>query len=135
MDLRRTLTSELAADDGIAWAYLFGSASRGDTFRDVDVAIMPRAGAFQGLVDLGALVARLEDACGCKVDVVDLRSAALSLAGPMLRERIVLLDRAPDDRHVWEAETTLHWLDFKPTWESFQRTREAALRRRLQRSG
>jgi predicted nucleotidyltransferase len=133
VDLRETLAAVLAADDGIAWAYLFGSAARGGAFRDVDVAIMPRPDAYGGLVDLGALVARLEEACRGKVDLVDLRSATLPFSGPMLRERVVLLDRAPDDRHFWEAETTLRWLDFRSTWEAFQRTREEAIRRRLER--
>ena len=64
MDLRETLTSVLAADDGLAWACLFGSAARGGPCRDVDIAILPRAGAYGSLLDIGTLVARLEEACG-----------------------------------------------------------------------
>lgn len=131
MDLRQTLTDVLAADDRIAWAYLFGSAARGGAFRDLDVAIMPREGAYDRLLDLGMLVARLEEACGYKVDLVDVRDATLTLLGPLLCERVVLLDRDPQRRSVWEIDTTRRWLDFRPAWERFQEVRAEALRRRL----
>jgi len=127
-DLRQTLRSVLAADDGIAWAYLFGSAARGGTFRDVDVAIMPCDGAYGRLVDLGMLAARLEKACGKKVDLVDVRDAALTLLGPLLCERVVLLDADRERRGAWEAEIARRWLDFRPAWERFQEIRAETLR-------
>ena len=129
--LQERLRQVLGVDPGLEWAYLFGSAARGGRFRDVDIAIMPRDGAYARLLDLGDLTARLEGACGFKVDVVDLRSATLSLAGPLLRECVVLLDRDPNRRHAWEAETTIRWLDFRPAWERFQALRAEALRCRV----
>lgn len=135
MDVRERLRAALSSDDDVAWAYLLGSAVRGGPYRDLDVAIMPREGAYPRLLDLGALVARLEYACGIKVDVVDLRAASLAFSGPMLRERVVLVDRRPQDRHEWEATTAVRWIDFRPTWERFQEVRREALRRRLEGRG
>jgi hypothetical protein len=64
--------------------------------------------------------------------VVDLRSAPLSLSGPILQDRIVLVDRDPPRRHGWEAGTTLRWLDFRPALEEFSALRRQKLRARLQ---
>jgi hypothetical protein len=37
VDVTRTLKAEFQGDARIVWSYLFGSAVRGGTFRDVDV--------------------------------------------------------------------------------------------------
>lgn len=114
------------------WAYVFGSVARGGPFRDVDVAIMPSASMPSGAVAWGQLVARLETAVGTTVDLVDLSQPDLPLFGPMLCERVVVLDRDRAARIAWEAETTSRWLDFRPSYEEFLRLRDLAMRQRLQ---
>ncbi len=121
----------LAAEPHLRWAYVFGSVARGTTYRDVDVAIMPAPSMPPGAVAWGQLVARLEATLGTKVDLVDLDTADLPFVGPMLCERIVVLDRDRDRRHAWEAETTSRWLDFRPSYEEAQRVRTLAMQRRL----
>ena len=122
----------LAEEPDVRWAYVFGSAARGGPHRDVDVAVMPTPATTAA--GLGAIVARLETAVGCKVDLVDLTSAELPFVGPMLRERIVVVDREPGARHAWEANTTSRWLDFEPSFREFLAVRERAAQRRRERS-
>lgn len=123
----------LAAESALRWAYLFGSCARGQTPRDVDLAVMPRDGAYPSAVDWGVLIAGLEAVVGLPVDLVDLRSASLPLAGTLLADRVVLLDREKDARHAWEADTTSRWIDFRPAYERYSRVRQQALTERLAR--
>jgi predicted nucleotidyltransferase len=118
-------------DDGrIRWAYAFGSFARGEPFRDVDIAVMLVPDASWSALELGRLRLRLEGVCGHPVDVVDLSHARLPLLGSILRERRVLLDRATDERHAWEASTASRWLDFEPAWRHQSAIRREAMRAR-----
>ena len=49
----------------------------------------------------------------------------------MLRERRVVVDKEPQARCTWEAETTCRWLDFEPSYEEYLRRRNEAMRLRL----
>ena len=122
----------LAGEPHLRWGYVFGSVARGMAYRDVDVAIMPAASMSAGAVAWGAVVSRLEAAVGTKVDLVDLSQSNLPLLGPMLTERVLVLDLEPTARRSFEAETTSRWLDFQPAYEEFLRVRSLAMRKRLQ---
>ncbi len=124
----------LAAEPHLRWAYLFGSLARGEPFRDVDVAVMPAPEFPSGLVYWGRLVAALEETTGHRVDLADLTTAELPFVGPMLEERIVVLDRHTAARRTFEAETTSRWIDFRPHWQEAQRLRELALQQRLRQA-
>jgi predicted nucleotidyltransferase len=123
----------LQADPHVRWAYVFGSVARGGPFRDVDVAVMPAADMPGGAVAWGQWIARLEATLGTKVDLVDLRRAELPLVGQMLRERRVVIDREPDARHAFEADTTSRWIDFEPSYQEFLERRSRAMRERLEK--
>lgn len=120
----------LEREADLRWAYLFGSCARGADGRDVDIAVMPRGETYASGVAWGSLIADLEAAVAAKVDLIDLRVASLPLAGTLLTERVVLLDRERDARHEWEANTTSRWLDFKPSYERAALVRLEAMRAR-----
>ena len=124
----------LTAEPHLRWAYVFGSVARGQPGRDLDVAIMPAVTMPGGAVVWGEMIARLEAVASRRVDLVDLGCANLPLLGPMLLDRVVVLDRDPDARHVFEAETTSRWLDFKPSFDAAERIRTAAMQDRLRGS-
>jgi len=126
-----SLSAVLEGESGLRWAYLFGSAARGQAFSDLDVAVMPAANAFTSLTDAGRLGAELSSRLGIEglaVDVVELRSCSLPFLGTMLDEAVVVLDREPVSRRFWEVAETLRWLDFKPVWEMNDRLRRQHLR-------
>ncbi len=125
----------LLGEPHLRWGYVFGSVARGGRFRDVDVAVMPSDSMPAGAVAWGRLIAALEAATGHRVDLVDLNRAELPLVGPMLTERIVVLDREPAARGAFEAETTSRWLDFRTSYEEFLRVRSLAIQRRLAGAG
>ena len=99
----------------IAFAYLFGSASRRELTprSDVDLAIYlaPSADALVTRLDAIRVAARHlgTDA----VDVVVLNSAPLALAGRVLTSRTVILDRQPFLRHRYESQTARLFQDFR----------------------
>jgi predicted nucleotidyltransferase len=126
--LERRLREALEADPTVRWAYLFGSAARGEAFHDLDVGVMldPQA---RGAVALGRIVGALEAAAaGVPVDVTDLASAAPALNGRIVREGRVLVDHAPSDRTTWALEANRRALDIEPWLAEGQRLRAAALR-------
>lgn len=127
-----SVRSTLSAEPHVRWGYVFGSVARGEAYRDVDVAIMPAASMPAGAVAWGRLLSTLEAATGTRVDLVDLGQPDLPLVGPMLCERIVVLDRDRTARCAWEADTTSRWLDFRPAYHEFLRVRDLAMQKRLQ---
>ena len=128
--LEQRLREVLAGERLVRWAYLFGSAARGEPFGDLDVAVMLAADA-RGAVALGRVAARVEEAApGLRVDVVDLASAAPALAGRIAREGRVLVDREPEARRSWELEANRRALDIEPWLAEFDRLRNEALRQR-----
>lgn len=129
-EIRSRLSAALDSEEDLVWACLFGSAARAERFEDVDVAIMPRRDRWRSLLDTGRLVSRLSEALGVEVDVVDLRDAPPLFVGPMLRERIVVLDRDPAARAAWEAETASRAIDFRLAFDRAEAIRYEALRRR-----
>ena len=124
------LRRELERDGRVRWAYVFGSFARGEPYRDIDVAIMLVPDAKWSALDLGRLQLHLERTTGHPVDVVELGRAPLPLIGSILRERRVVLDRATDERHEWEAVTASRWLDFEPALLRQSALRREAMRRR-----
>jgi hypothetical protein len=105
----------LSADADIVFAYLFGSHATGTAGPtsdvDVDVYLRPGVDAFEArLRILGRLQQVLRSDA---VDLVILNTAPLSLAGRILRQRQVLIDRAPFERHQYESLTSRMFIDFR----------------------
>ena len=129
------LRDALTERSEVRWAYLFGSAARGEPHRDVDVAVMLDRGVQLGFTEWGRLINALERRVGCDVDLVDLRNAPLPLLGSILADRIVLKDAERSARCDWEATNASLWVDFRPAYERFSATRLEALRERSERAG
>lgn len=130
-ELEERLRAVLAAEPSVRWAYLFGSAARGGEFRDLDVAVVLTSAA-RGAVAFGRVVSRLEVAVSpCPVDVVEATAVAPRVAGRIVREGRLLVDRAPDERRSWELEANRRALDIEPWLAEAERLRNESLRRRV----
>ena len=126
----RRLRDALAGEPTVRWAYLFGSAARGEHFHDLDVAVMLAADA-RGAVAFGRVASRAAEAGdGLRVDVVDLASAAPALLGRIVREGRVLVDREPAARRSWAVDVNRRALDLEPWLAEFARLHNEAIRRR-----
>jgi predicted nucleotidyltransferase len=125
------LTRVLAEDPALRWAYLFGSAARGEPFRDLDVGVVLDSELGRGAVRYGQLVAALEQAVPeIPLDVVDLVAATPALRAAAVRECRLLLDREVEARKAWEIDVARRWLDLEPWIQRGQALRIEALRRR-----
>jgi predicted nucleotidyltransferase len=81
------LTRALAQDPALRWAYLFGSAARGEPFRDLDVGVVLDSEIVRGAVRYGQLIAAMEQAVpDVPLDVVDLAAATPALRAAAVRE-------------------------------------------------
>lgn len=100
---------------GISFAYLFGSRAKGAEGRgsDLDIAVMGEEPL--GLAEAARLADVFAQASGVPdVDVVDLRTAPLPLAGRIAQEGRLI--HCTDDvaRVRFEARTRTRYLDFLP---------------------
>ena len=129
--LRAQLSEVLQEHSTVRWAYLFGSAARGnEEYQDVDVGLVLDAEA-RGAVALGSIIAHLEAALpNERLDVIDLQQAAPALRGSVVREGLLLVDRHPDERSDWEVEVLRVALDIEPWLARFDELRREALKKR-----
>lgn len=125
------LREALNRNPSIHWAYLFGSAARGEPFRDLDIGIVLKDTEARGAVRFGALIAALESAVPeFPLDVVELTSASPALRAAAVQQGRLLVDSDPDARKEWETRVALTWLDLAPWIARGQALRLESLRRK-----
>jgi uncharacterized protein len=112
--MEQQLAGLLKAHEAIVFAYLFGSrARRQETpLSDIDIAVYLAEDADpieEKLSLMGDLCSHLRRD---DIDIVVMNSAPLSLLGRILAHRIVLLDRNPHLRHLFESLTLRKYHDF-----------------------
>lgn len=117
------LRGELAANDEVVCAWLFGSVARGEATAssDVDVAVL-RRGPLPRTLD--ELPLDLEDALSRallrRVDVVDARTAPADLVHRILRDGIRLVDNDPRQRVRFEVAARNRYFDMLPVWRAYR---------------
>lgn len=110
--------------DGIVAAYLFGSVARGTAGArsDVDVAVLFEAAppaTLEGLpLDLESQIARL---VGRPAQVIVLNTAPVGLIHRVLRDGVLLLDRAPRARIRFEVRARNEFFDLQPILARYRR--------------
>jgi predicted nucleotidyltransferase len=129
-DIERRLAglgSVLEGSPAVRFAYLFGSAARGELrpLSDIDVAVYidDETDPAQARLELMGLIARHlgTDA----VDVVLLNQAPTALRGRILQSRQVITDKDPFLRHRFESLALRTFLDFRLFERRFLDTRFA----------
>lgn len=109
-----TLPGLFATRDEVVFAYLFGSAARGELrpTSDVDVAVFFADGV-DTLLTRADLVTAIGTHLGTnRVDLVVLNEAPTALLGRILLDRRVLFDREPFRRHRFESLALREFHDF-----------------------
>ena len=105
----------LLEDPNVVFAYLFGGLASGSVkpLSDVDLAVFVRETANLAEYKLD-LFDRLAGALGTdELDLVVLNAAPTSLAGRILGNRRVLVDKEPFRRHAYESLTLRKFFDFR----------------------
>lgn len=106
----------LASDPRIAYALVFGSTARGDASEhsDCDVAVGLAKGVRLSSLEIGRLVAHLEEAAGRSVDLVLLDEAPPGLAYRIFRDGRPIEVRDGDAMTERKVRAILEYLDFQP---------------------
>ena len=114
--LHAAVGGALADLPGVAFALVFGSSARGTTHAgsDVDVALGIGCGSRPSACELGAIVARLEEATGRTVDVVILEDAPPGLAYRVFRDGMAVFVRDRPALVEQKARSILEYLDYQP---------------------
>jgi predicted nucleotidyltransferase len=111
----RELPEILAGRSEVVFAYLFGSAARGELqpSSDVDIAVFLASDVdlLEARADLIALLSRHLGTD--RVDVVLLNEAPTALLGRILLDRRVLCDKEPFQRHRFESLALRQFHDFR----------------------
>jgi hypothetical protein len=110
-----TLGAALERCADIRFAYVFGSAARGELrpLSDVDVAVYLDAGSDETAVRLEMIRVVTGHLGTDAVDVVVLNRAPTALAGRVLQSRRVIVDHDPFLRHRFESLALRSFLDFR----------------------
>lgn len=105
----------LTADDNVLFAYLFGGLAGGEVkpLSDVDIAVYVKDMRDPAEYKL-RLFDRLADALGtAELDLVILNTAPTSIAGRILQNKQLLVDKEPFKRHAYESLTLREFFDFR----------------------
>jgi uncharacterized protein len=105
----------LSRDNRVLFAYLFGglAAGRVHPLSDLDMAVYLTDTVELALYKL-ALFDNLTEALGtAEIDLVVLNTASISIAGRVLQNRRLLIDKAPFRRHAWESLILRQFFDFR----------------------
>ncbi len=112
----QNLKNVLLQDGNIIFAYLFGGLTKGEVkdLSDIDITVY--------LKDTGNLTGyklqlfdRLSNALGTSV----LNTVSLSIAGRILQNKKLLIDKEPFRRHIYESVTLREFFDFKVKEDAF----------------
>jgi len=109
------LREVLRADPRVAFALVFGSVARGEAtpHSDLDVAIgLTRTANFDAN-DVGALVAALERAAQCDVDLVIVNEAPSPITYRIFRDGRLIFEADRKTRVELQTLAILEYLDFK----------------------
>ena len=117
--IRDVVAKILHEENGIVFAYIFGSAVTGQfaARSDIDIAVMYDAEPADFRSQL-ALYHKLSKALKRDVDIVVLNSSrSLSLRRAIVKEGAILVDRDQNRRLAFEVEALHDYLDFKYSME------------------
>lgn len=135
--LRTAVAGAVSAHPGIAAAYLYGSAVRGEAtpLSDIDVGLLFREGA-GSFRDRLATATRVASAVartrpGARVDARDLEELPLAVLGAVLAEAVLVASDDEPRRVAFERETRRRYFDFLPVHRAEVAEANAALRRRF----
>ncbi len=105
----------LFLEDNIIFAYLFGGFAKGaaSPLSDIDIAVYVRDS--NGLAEYKLeLFNKLANTLGTgELDLIILNTAPVSIAGRIVQNKKVLVDKEPFRRHIYESVTLREFFDFK----------------------
>jgi predicted nucleotidyltransferase len=104
----------LATQTDVIFAYLFGSTAKNNVsaMSDIDIAIFPAHQMLKADSRLEMTYALSKALETDKLDLVFIDTAPISLAFRVLQNNVLLLDRDPTRRHLFESLIMRKYFDF-----------------------
>lgn len=115
----------LLQDHNVIFAYLFGGLSEGKVkpLSDIDISVYVRDTDNLAEYKLN-LFDRLTDALSTnELDLIILNMAPVSIAGRILENKLILVDKDPPIRHAYESLTLRKFFDLRVKEDAFFSTR------------
>lgn len=107
------LRKALSVEASVEFAFLLGSAGRGEPFRDLDIAYVGRDADAETLPAVLALAARLERHLRLPIDLIPLSKASASF-GHRASQGILLTHRDADRLARWKEDIWTRHFDEGP---------------------
>lgn len=117
--LRAAIASVMTAYPQVVAAYHYGSSARGESARDIDVAVVVDRAALR-TIDVERIAQRMATECGRRLEDFDVRvvnEADPVFLGNLMREGKRCYERDLDARVAFEVQAMSTWLDFQPVWD------------------
>lgn len=111
----------LVQDHNVIFVYLFGGLSKGEvkSLSDIDISVYVKDTDNLAEYKLN-LFDRLTDALGTnELDLIILNTVSVSIAGRILQNRYILVDKDPPIRHAYESLTLRKFFDFRIKEDTF----------------
>ncbi len=105
----------LLREDNVIFAYLFGGFAKGagSLLSDIDIAVYVRDSKDLAECKL-ELFNKIANILGTgELDLIILNTTPVSIAGRILQNKKVLVDKEPFRRHIYESVTLREFFDFK----------------------
>ncbi len=107
------LRLELSQEPKVEFAFLMGSAGRGEPFRDLDIAYLGRDKSAETLPEVLALAARLERALDVPIDLTPLSQASATFAHRASQGQL-LISHNPERLARWKEHVWTRHFDESP---------------------
>ena len=123
-ELLQNITKKLRKDKRIIFAYLYGSAARGDMREDsdVDIAVFLENPEDDPLLD-ASISLELEEIAGIRVDVRIINHAPAIFINQVLKDGKLLFSDDDRLRINFEVNNTNEYLDFLPLINEYDKKR------------
>lgn len=111
----------LLQDHNVIFAYLFGGLSEGKVkpLSDIDISVYVRDTGNLAEYKI-SLFDRLTDSLSTnELDLIILNMAPVSIAGRILENKLILVDKDPPIRHVYESLTLRKFFDLRVKEDAF----------------
>ena len=111
----------------IVVSYLYGSAAKGYEGKrsDVDVGLLLRRDFEAGALYQSRIAGEIKERCGFdqEIDVRILNEGSYRFLHQVIKEGVVILCRDEGEKIEFETSVTDRYIDFKPFYEQYDRTR------------
>jgi predicted nucleotidyltransferase len=124
-----TIIKTLENIDSIVFAYLHGTAFSSKNYKDIDIALFVNPKDYESIIQNNSptldfiipLEQKLEQNLHLLIDMQIINNAPLAFRFNIVNHSIILIDKNPLTRELFELLSRVEYFDFKPKSEEYLR--------------